>query len=52
LTRSAPMAQWCDAHAGNIVLDCAQALVRVQVKVLGYFIWSIYDNWEWAAGMG
>ena len=20
-----------------------------QVKVLGYYIWSVYDNWEWAA---
>ena len=22
----------------------------MQVKVLGYFIWSIYDNWEWSSG--
>ncbi len=36
----------------RILLDSAQARLRVQVKVLGYFIWSIYDNWEWAAGMG
>lgn len=21
----------------------------LQVKVLGYYIWSIYDNWEWAS---
>ena len=22
----------------------------MQVKVRGYFIWSIVDNWEWASG--
>ena len=27
-------------------MRCSLCLIT-QVKVLGYHIWSVYDNWEW-----
>ncbi|KAK9832087.1 hypothetical protein WJX81_005442 [Elliptochloris bilobata] len=34
----------------DYVQSAMQAVALDKVKVLGYFIWSIYDNWEWNLG--
>lgn len=41
----------CRAHANVPIMHwAATPRMPSQVKVLGYYIWSVYDNWEWAMG--